>query len=443
MKKIVIVVGVVVVLAGLGSPFISGVIMERVVRDSFDNLNQRYAESGHDVRAEIVRYDKGFGSSEIEWRIKSDSLKAVYAVDEVVFIDSAEHNLSGITTRTSLEKNKWYANMVNSRLGGKDPLHITTTYKMTGGIETTAAIDNFTVQEGQETVAVKPGRISVAFDREFKSFSSEGSWEGMEVAGKFALAGLSLKSNLAMISPYIWDGEVHVAMQDSKAKEASDAERFELAGLKVDSVIDYDQERKTLSATAEYGADSLTAGTQKIGNIFARLGIKGLDAGRYEEFMKLYTTTMRGLLTEMAAARNDPQKMKEIADRQMANMGFQLVAAGEKLLTKGLEFQLTGLHLQMPEGELKGDVVILLKKDMTFAQVIPMVNQPKLALDILDLKSAASLPEKLVGDVPLLFSPVYPGMQTGLFVKNGELVRHTAETKDGKLFLNDKEVLWQ
>jgi len=443
MKKIVIVVGVVLVLAGLGSPFISGVIMERVVRDSFANLNQRYAESGHDVRAEIVRYDKGFGSSEIEWRIKSDSLKAVYDVDEVVFIDRADHNLSGITTRTSLEKNTWYADLVNGRLGGKDPLHITTTYKMTGGIETTAAIDAFTVQKGQETVSVKPGHIAVAFDREFKSFSSEGSWEGLEAAGKFALAGLSLKSDLAMISPFIWDGEVHVAMQDSKAKGESDADRFELAGLKVDSVIDFDQERKTLSATAEYGIDSLTAGTEKIGNIFARLGVKGLDAGRYEEFMKLYTAAMRGLLTEMAAARNDPQKMKEIADRQMANMGFQLVAAGEKLLTKGLEFQLTGLHLQMPEGEIKGDVVILLKNDLTFAQFIPMVNQPKLALDILDLKSAVSLPEKLVGDAPLLFSPVYPGMQTGLFVKNGDLVRHTAETKDGKLFLNDKEVLWQ
>lgn len=443
MKKTIIVVGGILILAGLASPFISGVIMERIVRDSFDNLNQRYTESGQDVRAEIVRYDKGFSSSEIEWKIKSDSMKAVYDVGEVVFVDRAEHNLSGITTKTSLEKNTWYADLVNGRLGGKDPLHITTTYKMTGGIETAAAIDAFTVQEGQETVAVGPGRMAVAFDREFKSFSSEGTWEGLEVAGKFALAGVSLKSDLAMISPYIWDGELHLAMQDSKANGESDADRFELAGLKVDSVIDFDQKQKTLSAMAEYGADSLTAGTEKIANIFARLGVKGLDAGRYEEFMKLYTETMRGLLTEMAAARNDPEKMKEIADRQMANMGFQLVAAGEKLLTKGLEFQLTGLHLQLPEGEIKGDVVILLKKDMTFAQVFPMVNQPKLALDVLDLKSAISLPEKLVGDAPLLFSPVYPGMQTGLFVKNGDLIRHTAETKDGKLFLNDKEMLWQ
>lgn len=443
MKRIVLIIGAIVVAIALGSPFISGVIMERIVRDSFDNLNQRYAESGHDFRAEIVRYDKGFGSSEIEWRVKSDSLKAVYGVEEIVFVDRAEHNLTGITTRTSLEKNAWYADLVNNRLGGKDPLHITTTYKMTGGIETTAAIDAFTFQEGQDTVAVKPGSVAFALDREFKSFSSEGTWEGLEVPGKLELAGFSLKTGLTMISPYIWDGAIHMALQNSKAAGAGEAEQFELAGLKIDSIIAFDQERKTLAATAEYGADRLTAGTGKVGNIHAGFGVKGLDAGRYAEFMKLYTATMRGFVSEMAAARNEPEKMKEIADRQIANMGFQLVAAGEKLLTKGLEFQLSGLHLQLPEGEVDGNAVISLKKDLTFAQVLPMVNQPKLALDIIELKSAVSLPEKLVTDVPLLFSPVYPGMQTGLFVKNGELARHTAETRDGKLFINDKEMLWQ
>jgi hypothetical protein len=78
---------------------------------------------------------------------------------------------------------------------------------------------------------------------------------------------------------------------------------------------------------------------------------------------------------------------------------------------------------------------------MTFAQFIPVANQPDLALEILSLKSAASLPEKLVGDASMLLAPFYPGMQTGLFVKDGESIRHTAETKDGKLFLNDNEVV--
>jgi uncharacterized protein YdgA (DUF945 family) len=265
----------------------------------------------------------------------------------------------------------------------------------------------------------------------------------MEFAGKGAVAAVSAKSKLAFVAPFIWDGDFHLAIQNGWLNEEKSGERFALAGVKIDSVIGFDKERKTLSATAEYSAESLTAGTEKIGNIFARFGVKGLNAERYETFMKLYTASMQSLFADIAAAGDDPEKMKDALERQMAGMGLQLFAAGEKLLTNGLELQLSGLHLQLPEGEIKMDLLVRLKKDTTFAQFIPMVNQPKLALDILELKTAISLPEKLVDDAPLLYAPIYPGMQTGLFVKSGDLAKHTAETRDGKLILNDKEVLWQ
>lgn len=443
MKKIILGVGVILIVAGLGSPFISGLVMERVVREAFGNLNKVYADSGHDVSAEIVRYDRGFGSSEIEWRIKFGRLKAVYNIDEIVFVDRAEHGLSGIVTKTSLEKNQWYTDYVTGKLAGKDPLHITTSYKMTGEIEATTAVDAFVLQTEQETFTVKPGSLTVACDKEFKKFSSRASWDGMAVADKIVLSGLSLNSDLTMISPYIWDGQAHFVMQSVKAKGEGDIDQMDLANLKVNYLLSYNKEQNSLSAKAEYGADSITAGPEKIDNIFARLGVSGLDAGRFEEFMKLYTSTMNAFLGEMANAQDNPEKMKEIIEQQMATIGFQMVAAGEKLLTRGLEFQISDLHLQTSEGEIKGDVTVSLIKDMTFAQFIPVANQPELALDILTLKSAVSLPEKLVGDASMLLAPFYPGMQTGLFVKDGESIQHKAETKDGKLFLNDKEVVLQ
>lgn len=441
MKKIILGVVVILIVAGLGSPFISGLVMERVVREAFGNLNQVYADSGHDISAEIVRYDRGFRSSEIEWRIKFGKLKAVYNIDEIVFVDRAEHGLTGIVTKTSLEKNQWYTDYVTGKLGGKDPLHITTSYNMTGEIESTTAVDAFAIQTEQETFTVKPGSVTVASNKEFKKFSSRALWEGMAVADKVVLSGLSLDSDLTMISPYIWDGQAHFVMQSVKAKGEGDIDQMDLANLKVNYLLSYNKERNSLSAKAEYGADSITAGPEKIDNIFARLGVSGLDAGRFEEFMKLYTSTMNAFLGEMSNAQDNPEKMKELIEQQMAAIGFQMVAAGEKLLTNGLEFQISDLHLQTPEGEIKGDVTVRLKKDMTFAQFIPVANQPELALDILSLKSAVSLPEKLVGDASTLLAPFYPGMQTGLFVKDGEIIRHTAETKDGKLFLNDKEVV--
>ena len=443
MKKIIGGIVVVLIVAGLSAPFVSGLAMESVVREAFSNMNKMYADSGHDVSAEIIKYDRHYSSSDIEWRIKFGRLKALYNIDEVVVVDHAEHGLNGIVSTTSLAKNQWYKDFVDGRLGGKDPLHITTHYKITGEIEATTTVDAFSMQAEQETVSVKAGSVSVTSDKEFRNFTSDATWAGLAVADKFAMNGLSLKSNLTRISSYIWDGQAHFVMQNSKAKGENDSEQFDLTNLKVDYTLNYSKEQNTLSAKAEYGVESLAAGPEKVNNIFVRLGVSSLDAGRYEEFMKLYTVTVSSILGEVASAKDDPEKMKEILAKKMSTVGFQMIAAGEKLLTQGLELQVSDLHFQLPEGEVKADLVLSLKKEMTFAQFIPVVNQPALALDILSLKSSVSLPEILVGDEPMLFSPVYPGMQAGLFVKNGDMAEHKAETRDGKLFLNDKEVLLQ
>lgn len=46
----------------------------------------------------------------------------------------------------------------------------------------------------------------------------------------------------------------------------------------------------------------------------------------------------------------------------------------------------------------------------------------------------------LVGENPKLLAPPFPGMQTGLFVKNGDNLIHQAETVDGKLIVNNKQL---
>lgn len=57
------------------------------------------------------------------------------------------------------------------------------------------------------------------------------------------------------------------------------------------------------------------------------------------------------------------------------------------------------------------------------------------------LKSNLSLPAHLIGENPKLVSPLYPGMQTGLFVKDGGNLVRRAETIDGKLMLNNREMI--
>lgn len=74
-------------------------------------------------------------------------------------------------------------------------------------------------------------------------------------------------------------------------------------------------------------------------------------------------------------------------------------------------------------------------------QFTPIISQPEQLFDIFYLKSNLSLPVALVGENPKLLTPVYPGMQTGLFVKKGDHLVHQAETVKGKLMLNNEAVL--
>ena len=86
-------------------------------------------------------------------------------------------------------------------------------------------------------------------------------------------------------------------------------------------------------------------------------------------------------------------------------------------------------------------MTLRLLKDITFLQFGSIVSQPEMLFDIFYLKSNLSLPAHLVGENPQLVTPLYPGMQTGLFVKDGGNLIHSAETIDGKLIVNNREVI--
>ncbi|WP_457553196.1 DUF945 family protein [Desulfobacula sp.] len=73
MKKIIFAFVLILILAVAGIPFVSGLILEHIVRQSVGDINRMYAKAGPDISLEIGRYDRGFSSSLMEWRIKVGS----------------------------------------------------------------------------------------------------------------------------------------------------------------------------------------------------------------------------------------------------------------------------------------------------------------------------------------------------------------------------------
>ena len=438
MKKVI--VGVVLLLIGAVSaiPFVSGLVMEKTVRRVCDDANALYAATGAGYSLEIVSYDRGYLTSDIEWKFDLGVLKQIYPIAAIVFSDHARHGFTGVVSITSLGKNDWYADFVAGPLKGRDPLHITTVYGFSGGIESTVVLDAFPVTVDGETVDVKAGRMVMATDRHLKHFTGSGNWAGMSAGDVLTIGEVSMDHGLTRFSPYLWAGDIRYGIGRVSLREKGNA--VEMRDLKGDYTLSVSDDRSATSLAAQFSMGGLNAGNVAIDDAAVQLAVNGVDADGYAAFMKAYTRNISQFLGSMAALQGDPKAAEAAVKQQMAMIGFQMMAAYEKLLKKGLEFRISDLHAKLADGEINGGMTLRLLKDMTFMQFAPVASQPELLFDILYLKTDLSLPADLAGENPKLLMPAFPGMQTGLFVKQGPRLTHRAETVAGKLMLNGTEV---
>ena len=439
MKKIIVVVlALLVVIVGV-IPLASGFILERTVHKTAEDLNLIYANSALGYSVEIVSYDRGYLTSDFEWKINMRALKNVCGIESVLLKEHARHGYSGVVSTTSLEENAWFNSFVNDKLQGRDPFHIQTVFSLFGGIESTVALDAFSVVVEGEEFNVKQGEIVIAADRMLKNFVSSGNWQGVAVGEKISVGEISMASNLEMISEFIWDGDVVFDVKNLSAMD-KDAE-FDLVDMKVQYLLEADKDANTMGGDVLFSVDSLQVKDKKVDDASVRFVVKGIHLDEYEEFMKSYSQMISKIISDIKPNDKGNKKNDEIMKQEMAKIGFQIMGGYEKLLKEGLEVRISDLKFKLSDGEVKGDITLRLLKEMTFMQFAPIIYEPQLLLDIFHIKSDFSMPVKLVGENPKLLTPVHPGMQTGLFIKDGDNLVHSAETKGGKLFLNGKEVV--
>jgi uncharacterized protein YdgA (DUF945 family) len=436
-KKILAAIALVLVI-GAFVPFGSGMMMERSVRSTFKDLNRFFAAKGMGVSLEIVHYERSYLTSDIEWKIDLGVLKAFYRIDQVIFKDHARHGLAGIVSTTSLDKNPWYAAFVDEKLQGRDPIRIRTEYGLLGSIDTTVVLEGFSSVVENETIDIKPGSVAMATDRKLKHFTSKGSWQGLSVGAMLVIGEMSMASDLEMVSTVVWEGDAGFDCQEIKAQGKQHL--LEIEGVKGKYRFDVADDQAKMSGRALFSMDKLTAKDLTVDGASVRIMANGLDVKGYEEFMQLYTQNLTRFFTQMAAVQNDSEKAKEVMKRQRTAFGIKMMTAYEKLLTAGLEFQVADMVVGLAEGEIKGGMTLRLLKDVTLLQLIPLVSRPELLFDMLYLKSDMRLPSGLAKDNSKLLTPLFPGMKTGLFVKNGETLVHAAETAGGKLTVNGEPV---
>ncbi|MGL1933296.1 MAG: YdgA family protein [Desulfotalea sp.] len=449
MKKIVVGGVLVLVMGAVSMPFVNGMFMEKGYRQLVEDTNKEYTEAGLDLNIEIVRYDRGFFNSEIETKLHLGELKMSKTIENIVFLEQAKHGYLSVVSKTSLDKNIWYNDFVNNKLDGKNPIDLTTTYMLTGDITSVISMNPLTIKADDETFNSRAGELVITSDWEMKDIKVSGTWDGMNVAAadNMDIAGFSINTELEMLSTYIFDykGSFNI---DKITVQPAIGDHMEINNFNMEQSQKYNEDKNTLAVELSYAIGSIIQGKDKVEEIAdasVTFGVKGIDAATYEEAAKLYVTNLSKILKQVAITGDNQEELSKVMEQELGLVGIQMMGLADKFLKSGLEIYISNLHAKIKQDEVDANIMVRLEKDLTSAEIYSvLMATPEKVFEYISLKTDAQMNGELVKDIPpMLTIPSYPGMKTGLFILNGTNLKHKAETRDNKLFINDEEVTIQ
>jgi uncharacterized protein YdgA (DUF945 family) len=442
MKKAFLGVLIIISIGVITAPFLNGLMMEKMLRSQLKKVNELYADQPFSPNFEITRYDRGFGSSEIEWTITMPQMQAIGGINPIILVEKAKHGYMGVSSTTSLNQNSWYTDFIREKLDSKDPLSISSRYNLLSGVTGTVSLEPLELLDDKNNrFIISPGELVIKTDRSFENVLTKANFEGISVPGEIDIKGIALHSDMKVISSLIMDGKSSLSIQQVSIKGSNKRKAVAISSIKGASTLEFDETNKKLSMNTEYSVDQIVTGEKKVDDISIRVGINQLDSDSFENVYKAYINILSDMLTNFATVKDNPEQAKAMMNRQMALVGMRLMPEVEKLFKKDLQIVISDLHLTLPQGEVEGDFAISLKKDMTLADFIALTQQPEKLVEVFSFASNMTLPDGLVASQDNLLVPMLPGMQTGVFEKLGEKLVHKTEIKDNKLLLNNQEFI--
>ncbi|WP_022666535.1 DUF945 family protein [Desulfospira joergensenii] len=423
-------------------PVATGMIMEGFLTEQLTGKTKNGA-------VEIINYDRGLFSSKIEWRFKADGLESIFGVREILLLDRADHGFFSVKSHTRLDKNPWFHDFLSHQLKGKNPLEMATTYNVFGNLESRISLKEFSLDRGGSSMKILPGQVQISMDKN-GIISASLDWKGGECPGRFTAGSLTMDSQMQKASDYTWDGRIsanldHLKIDSVKFQDTS--RPLELDSLTWEYTSKLNPEKKFLSFGMGYGFHSLEWGTSLVRDGAARVSLNRVDVPGWQWIMGAYSKTLTGILNDVVRAEPDTHEIYQRLGEVAGDIGFRFLGQCERLLKKGLEIRVADFKARLDqEGEprdIRGDMTLSLKKNMTLAGFIPILLRPEAVFEIFDLKTSMTLPADMADQNPALVTPIFQGMETGLFIRDKDVLSHRAEILDSRLILNQREVYFE
>jgi len=429
MKKILVVALVFILAAGVALPWVNGMVMDKLAHDSLSNLNRLSGDTG--LKYEILEYQRGYKSTRALWKVTGPG------GNQVMFTETATHGWTQVLSDTRLEKNPWYANWVKGRK--KDPLVIQTRYSVFGPIVTQIILDPVSVPGQDRAVRIGALDLTVSMDKALSTVSSFGTWDGVSSDdGNNRIGRMTIQSEMEKVSGPVWQGAATVAVKGLAVKGSRKSLTLSNLVVKTDTMADKAAGQMDMSVSVN--ADQIQVTGQSLSDWALGLSLEKVDIQAVAELSRFY----RNMAGQMAQVLYDPDlssHQRGLALRPLkVESRMALIAQLEKMLNKGFGLDISPVDITLPQGRIQGHLFIGLLKDMTLAGFFPLAVRPDLALDIFFLDSEVRVPKEFAQMQPSLTVPLFSGMQTGLFVREGDCLHHRAQTRDQALFLNGKTV---
>ncbi len=434
MKKFIFGIVIIAALGLVAMPFINGILTENMVNKLVSNANQYYQDTKAEMKVEIVSYERGISNSTIEWHLNLGEYGIFYGTDTIIFVEHLKHGYTHVTSETNLEKNPWYNELLKKNNITKDPLHIRTKYTLSGNITSQLQLDSFVVAVDKEPLTIKPAKLTIGWTPDLKHFTSEGQWDGFFIDKKVSGGKITLTSDTTLHSTFLASGTMQFTFAGITVQEENETAKIQ--GIKGSSLVDFNAKENSITFKGDCSIEKAMIPEKTIEDIAGSLVLSGLDATAYQEAVQGYMNFVSNFMKEI---KGDPKTTEEYLSKNMAELSAQMVNMYEKICKSGLEFSLNDIKATLPEGKILGNAKITLLQDLSMGAFMLIAANPSEALNYIALKTQLQFP-KALGNAARLTSPIYPGMQTGLFVEDGNNLKHSAETRDKKLFINGEEI---
>ena len=394
MKKLIAILLILLIVIFIGAPYFTGKVAETETMKMVDTIKLD-SENYGDI--EVLTYDRGLRSTSAKYRYTPPaSLAAMLTSDKPIdYGCESKHGVLGIDYICHLQGDGAYADFVNEKLDGKDPLSMYGSVSVFGAITQTyeiKAIQNLDL-DGQ-TINTPKAQLNIETDNEMTAFKFTGDTEAFQLddeEGTLDIGGINIEGDLESIATMLFTGSLNVDLDTLSFKDSE--EEFTLDKVSFSSI------------TRENGDNIDSRGTFKLGSMIAPNGdiksienvelvfeVNGVDTKAYSEYQAFSMDIQKQAFATLEAGQ-EPQ-----IDPNAMIAALPII---EKMLKPGLELNL-GVEAELNGTANEVELELSLLEALTLAEMSIFITDTEQALKKLDIELETKLSNSFVESQAML-----------------------------------------